>query len=39
MVISNYVSSVVSSDERMRNWQDKDKRLVIKELSERADGM
>jgi hypothetical protein len=39
MVISNYVSSVVSSDERMRNWQDKDKRLVVKELSERADGM
>ena len=38
-VISNYVSSVVSSDEQMKQWQDEDKRLVAKELSERADGM
>lgn len=39
IAISNYVSSVVSSDERMRNWRDEDRRLVVKELSERADGM
>ena len=38
-VISNYVSSVVSSDEQMKHWRDEDKRLVAKELSERADGM
>jgi hypothetical protein len=38
-VISNYVNSVVSSDEQMKQWQDEDKRLVAKELSERADGM
>ena len=38
-VISNYVSSVVSSDEQMKQWRDEDKRLVAKELSERADGM
>ena len=38
-VISNYVSSVVSSDEQMKQWRDEDKRLVVKELSERADGM
>ena len=39
VVISNYVSSVVSSDEQMKQWRDEDKRLVAKELSERADGM
>ena len=38
-VISNYVSSVMSSDEQMKQWQDEDKSLVAKELSERADGM
>ena len=38
-VISNYVSTVVSSDEQMKHWRDEDKRLVAKELSERADGM
>ena len=38
-VISNYVSSVVSSEEQMKHWRDEDKRLVAKELSERADGM
>ena len=38
-VIANYVSSVVSSDARMRKWPEQDKRLVVKELSERADGM
>ena len=39
VVISNYVSSVVFSDERMRDWRDEDKKLVVKELPERADGM
>ena len=38
-VISSYVSSFVSSDEQMKEWRDEDKRLVAKELSERADGM
>ena len=38
-VISNYVSTVVSSDEQMKHWRDEDKRLVAKVLSERADGM
>ena len=39
LVIANYVSSVVSSDARMRKWRDEDKKLVVEELSERADGM
>jgi hypothetical protein len=34
-----YVRAVVSSDEHMKNWRDEDKKLVIEELSERADGM
>ena len=39
IVIANYVNSVVSSDERMRKWGDDDKKLIVEELSERADGM
>ena len=39
IVIANYVNSVVSSDEHMRKWRDEDKKLVVDELSERADGM
>jgi hypothetical protein len=39
IVISNYISSVVSSDEHMMKWRDEDKKLVVNELSERADGM
>ena len=39
VVISNFVSSVMSSDEQMKQWLDEDKMLVAKELSERADGM
>jgi hypothetical protein len=39
IVISNYISSVVSSDVRMREWRDEDKELVVEELSHRADGM
>ena len=38
-VIADYVSAVISSDGRFRTWPDKDKVLVVKELSERADGM
>jgi len=37
--IVEYVSSVVSSDTKMRRWREDDKRLVIEALSERADGM
>ena len=39
IVIANYVNSVVSSDEHMRKWRDEDKKLVVDELSGRADGM
>ena len=37
--IVDYVTSVVQSDAKMRRWRDEDKKLVIKTLSERADGM
>jgi hypothetical protein len=37
--IANYVSSFVHSNRRMRRWREEDKDLVIKALSERADGM
>ena len=39
--IANYVRSVVYSDSEriMRRWKAEDKELVIKTLSERADGM
>ena len=37
--IANYVTSVVSSDENLKQWSDEDKKLVVEELSERADGM
>jgi hypothetical protein len=37
--IANYVSSSVHSDRRMRRWRKEDKELVIKTLSERAEGM
>jgi hypothetical protein len=39
IVIANYVSSIVFSDEHMKEWRDADKKLVVNELSERADGM
>ena len=39
MGIADYVSTVVNSDRKMRVWPDEDKDLVVKELSERADGM
>src|SRR6266567_4853453 len=37
--IANYVSSSVHSDRRMGKWREEDKELVIKTLSEKADGM
>lgn len=37
--IIKYVSSVVSSDIKMRRWREEDRKLVIETLSERADGM
>ena len=37
--ISEYVASFVQSDRRMRRWREEDKDLVIKTLSEKADGM
>ena len=37
--IANYVDSVMSSDENLKNWREEDKKLVVEELSERADGM
>jgi hypothetical protein len=37
--ISDYVGSFVRSDQRMRRWREEDKDLVIKTLSEKADGM
>jgi len=37
--IADYVRSVVYSDRKMMRWRDEDKMLVIKTLSERADGM
>ena len=37
--ISDYVSSVVHSDRRMKNWRDEDQNAVIEKLTEKADGM
>src|SRR5882757_8967256 len=37
--IANYVSSSVHSDRRMGKWREEDKELVIRMLSEKADGM
>jgi hypothetical protein len=37
--IANYVASFVRSNQRMRRWREEDKNLVIKTLSEKADGM
>ena len=37
--IADYIHSVVHSDRKMMRWRDEDKMLVIKTLSERADGM
>ena len=37
--IVNYVTSFVRSDRKVRRWRQEDKDLVIKTLSEKADGM
>ena len=37
--IANHVASFVRSDQRIRRWREEDKNLVIKTLSEKADGM
>ena len=37
--IANYVAFYVDSNRRMRRWREEDKILVIKTLSEKADGM
>ena len=37
--IAKYVSSSVHSDRRMGRWREEEKELVIKTLSEKADGM
>jgi len=35
----DYINSVVYSDRMIQRWREEDKRLVIKTLSERANGM
>ena len=37
--IANYVTSSVHSDRRMGRWREEDKELVVRTLSEKADGM
>ncbi len=37
--IVDYVSAVMGSDREFERWRDEDKNLVIKTLSERANGM
>jgi len=37
--ITNYINWFVNSDPKARKWRKEDKELVIKKLSERADGM
>jgi hypothetical protein len=37
--IAEYVASFVRTDRKVRRWRDEDKELVIKILSEKADGM
>jgi hypothetical protein len=37
--IADYVSYVVHSDKRMQRWREEDRDLVIKTLSEKANGM
>ena len=37
--IADYIRSIVNSDIKMREWPDEDKELVVKVLSEKADGM
>jgi hypothetical protein len=37
--IANFVASFVGSNQRMKRWREEDRNLVIKVLSEKADGM
>ncbi len=37
--ISDYVNGVVYSDRNMWSWRDEEKKLVVEELSDKADGM
>ncbi|KAH9177260.1 hypothetical protein EDB89DRAFT_2240059, partial [Lactarius sanguifluus] len=37
--ISDYVGNVVYTDKKMRKWREGEKKLVVEELSEKADGM
>ena len=37
--VMDYIRSIVNSDKKMRRWREEDRKLVIKMLSERADGM
>ena len=37
--IANFVASFVHSNQRTKRWREEDKNLVIKTLSEKADGM
>ena len=37
--IMDYVSSIVNSDKMMQRWREEDRSLVIRTLSERAEGM
>ena len=37
--IAEYISSVVYSDKKIMRWREQDKELVVKTLSDRADGM
>ena len=37
--IANYIASFIQSDKSVLRWREEDKDLVVKTLSERADGM
>ena len=37
--IADYVNSIVYSDKKIMSWREKDKELVVKTLSDRAEGM
>ena len=37
--ITEYISSIVYSDKKIMRWREEDKDLVVKTLSDRADGM
>ena len=39
MDVTDYITSIVNSDQKIMTWREKDKELVIKTLSNRADGV